>query len=858
MRKYLIIGVFLTLFTGLTVADGWYWAHEDSSHASGSLTFATVEYADGYTWRPAAVCYDCDENINQHDNPVIKLCGQEIDLSQGYTIVGDSDDNWEYYISKYDEIQIPENIPCTTPETPELWVNGNYFADLTGGDGSHAIKSNNMDNPHRGKNMILNIDVSGGELRNFQLTNDKWVYHLETGYDHGNVMIQNYDTGFGLGTDYEKGIYHLNPLEQPILSSGNSLNDLFQAPRTEVIESDVEDEELVQEVLGQTLPITEWSFTYGDVTYEPLIGSGHWEIDSQSPIHDHGNFRLDGDIILGYYPEYYSWGGSKAAKPGEGQYFFVCREGATMDNGFGEEVPQVVNTYYPDMGSRLYQCDPDTGLHGEGSGDWRLISECKSGLDHDGDGRIDHEDSWYHQELGGQDHDPYCIEPGTDKQDEKPDPCEKGAVLIEGDWAETDEVIYAQYEMQDETCSTDNENLDITSDDNLQWWSTGKEVETFTCYEDNELNQQELDDQARIDFCNTRVFGLYSTANGGPGMVPAVEYYPTPEYFEQLDATAGHNLEDGIETDFVDNQGWTTQMQTLREAEGFYSTGGNHPQLRSTWENKGMRNIDVYPEDDPVGSPDHQDAWTTAPAGADSSYGLLSTDEHDENSIFDGGFAGHCEEEGQRWQFAENPETGEDEWRCSGDIPWDQPVMLPETRGGFIGLIIPHTNLMSGDELVTSDDWTFFESFPVAVDVVDDADHWGSLSSLNATCWVGGPDRNPYHEDNDFPPEDEYIKDESAPVSDDAPFGIYGEVNIGDSEQYSCYWEYETTTSETISELGQVVPMQEDDQTLEQRDTFYPVYKDNHLSKIDGLKESYGSLSEFESETGTWDLAQVH
>ncbi|MFD1562277.1 hypothetical protein ACFR99_01660 [Haloarchaeobius amylolyticus] len=331
-----------------------------------------------------------------------------------------------------------------------------------------------------------------------------------------------------------------------------------------------------------------------------------------------------------------------------------------------------------------------------------------------------------------------------------------------------------------------------------------------------------------------------------------VEYYANQSYFQALANAEGVDPSNGVATKFVDNNGWTTQWQTIHQAEKKYDgkdeTSCDSCQSFSLWNNTvNIKMPEVEKAYDDTDSSDNEKAWRVENAGISEADILSPLDPETTKPIFPGGFAGKCSE-GQMWQY-DNPDgSGDPQWMCSGDIPWDQPVMLPETNGGFIALIIPHTNLMTGDELV-SQGWSIFESYPQAS---SNRDELGSLKTLKATCWVGDL--------NDDPQElpDSKVISDNVDISDSgSPFGIYGEVDKAPNSEYSCNWEYVTTTGEVISNVGTPVPMQEGDTTLENMDQDFVDWKSDHLTNINGLETTYSSLSDLRGNTSEWNLVEI-
>ncbi len=313
-----------------------------------------------------------------------------------------------------------------------------------------------------------------------------------------------------------------------------------------------------------------------------------------------------------------------------------------------------------------------------------------------------------------------------------------------------------------------------------------------------------------------------------------------------------------VETPFVNNNGWTSQWQTLYQAEKRYDGGGqaNDESCQdchnfTNWnDNIQLRMPEVETAYDNDDSTTNIEAWNISNAGPATDNGNIRTPENPETSdeIFPGGFAGKCEP-GTTWQWDDKDGDGNFQWTCSGDIPWDQMVMLPKTGGDFIGLTIPHTNLMTQDEIfggniVTSSPYP--ETFPQAVPD-GNTDSVGSLQNVSATCWVGSLDDDPSSL------EDNKVISGTADTDSNNPFGIYGPVDIGSNEEYSCNWSYMTDTGQTISNVGTVIPMQEPNSTLENMDSNFDNWKEDHLDNIPGLQEEpYENMSTFEENTSDW------
>jgi len=73
---------------------------------------------------------------------------------------------------------------------------------------------------------------------------------------------------------------------------------------------------------------------------------------------------------FGSVPEYYDANGDQSNS--DHVFFYICREGATMYNGFARYVPQVVDVG-TNGGQELKQCDRNAGK-------WKTVSECEDGF----------------------------------------------------------------------------------------------------------------------------------------------------------------------------------------------------------------------------------------------------------------------------------------------------------------------------------------------------------------------------------------------------------------------------------------------------------------------------------------------
>ena len=300
------------------------------------------------------------------------------------------------------------------------------------------------------------------------------------------------------------------------------------------------------------------------------------------------------------------------------------------------------------------------------------------------------------------------------------------------------------------------------------------------------------------------------------------------------------------DTTFVDSDGWTTQMKTLLETEiehheDSHSTCSDCHELeiwQDTHNIKSPEVEDAYDNDHPS---TNIDAWNVENAGVQNS-AVLSSAQDGEDSVFQGGFAGICED-GERWQYDNIDNT----WECSGDFSWEQPSYLPETDNSFMALIIPHTNFLSGSEL---GDWSHtFDNYHIALERAGMATEFGEPESLNVECWpgtLGDEDaKEEAFEDGD------YIEGTvSVPDEPEQPIGVYGELSH--DGEYACSWNYSTDGEEeyqTVEDIGTTIEMHRD-----QSDEFAENVVEEHFDEVNGLETSYSSLSSFESETSSFNL----
>jgi len=691
-------------------------------------------------------------------------------------------------------LDIPEDTKCGAP--------GGYLytVDVEGGTsytdtGILNIEPRGGMTPHKGKYMYVGLNTDKDQIHHFFLSNEDYASK-----DPGppGIIMTEFNDRLARPDTYD-------------IASGELISKtgvwLTKSMALEEIVDNCKDGENG----GCGVDNTEFGPNY-DPEFSDQHGFSYLR-DTMTPIHYKGDYKLDGDIITGYQPGYY---GEDDYNPPDGPKFFICREGATMSNGYEEDVPQIVRYSVSSGDSFRYRCvETDSGYK------WRMASTCDDGLDNNGDGKIDHADSYYQQddsEQGREEYskgiDPNCNSPDDDS--ESTGGCTNGkAIKEDGEWK-------AWYPAKGGGCTT-------------------------TPYTDWNVQKPQLDyctEKNSSEVCMNADYSRYDR-------MPAVKYYANQSHFQKLAQAQEVDPSNGVNTKFVDDDGWTSQWQTLYRAEKKYSGIGNDPHALSTWnETIGLKMPEVATAYDNDDSSTNIKAWNTANAGVSNSEIRTPDQPSSHQEIFPGGFAGKCSG-GQMWQY-EKDKYAWDGWMCSGDIPWEQPVMMPKTDGDFIGILVPHTNLMTQDEFFGSSKWTLFNSFPQSVSQADNADAFGSLEEFSASCWAGSLSKDPSNLDGSK------VISGTTNVDSNNPFGIYGEVDMGSSNEYSCNWNYTTDTGKTLTNVGTVVSMQKSDNRLESENPDFLSWKKEHVKNINGLQTSYSSISGFEEKTSGWsNLVEV-
>jgi len=628
--------LFLTVITlsltsiSLGFIDGNDLILEGSNEPTQLPNYATLEYGG-----------------NNVEGEIVYTGGDGLDLieveCQGEMITRDNSPSAPYRF----EIGVPETQfshpnPCLSPDYQ-------YSYDVTvvtGGGGSDSVtgfitlEANGDMDEHVGENMIVNLGITDGhsspiQLRNFQITDDVWDHNDVSSTNSATVMVQNHAVGGSFFGENLFAVYELKPTasEHPsdnVLSFDDSnIYEWVERVESEEIRNDEVQIHEGADVLRESFTSGN-TFEYGDVE-----GSSSWQISSQSPLHDEGNFQLDGEVTVGYYPHHYDEGGT-LVDPEDGRRdspdLYVCREGATMDNGFGDTVPQIVDVSDSVEEYDLLECNTDTG-------EWNNINRCnQEKIDTTGNGVLDGE-------------------PGGCEDPEPPGECEAGEAYYE------DGMFYACY--TDASGEIVNESYSEWGTDTQDW--TEPSTDTFIGYEPNTAlfpfefscdageSCGRADDHSPSDWRSS--WQTHGTMN-------YVEYVAWPNYLRwEYEDQSGNFLTDGAVWDskFVsDTRGWTSRTQSLEEAEELYG-GSQELDEAATWDAMNMTNTGnalastIYWGDD---AEEYSEAWTVANAGSDEEP-ILS-----DSPNFQGGWAGICGDD--RWRYMTDDPTID--WMCDGEI----------------------------------------------------------------------------------------------------------------------------------------------------------------------------------------------
>lgn len=702
-------------------------------------------------------------------------------------------------------INLPIEVSFNIPQDVYCSVGAHTIsASVSDGSGSYDAGSADLNvyakgsmDEHVGKYLYTNLVVTADkctfsfnsdcvkreELRHFflsddQITSDNW--DSDDFNNNAQVLLKNPGGGWG---DNTKGY---KAKEGGIAATYSSLGGLVDTNVNCVS---------VSGTTESTSPCGVWMHSFVTSNkYEPKNTAAN--APSITPLHDSGNFMPEGDIIFGNYPEYYTSsmysGINEGSRSQDSDLFFICRDGAKMSNGYGEEIPQVV-----EANGQLYQCDLSNN-------EWVEVSQCQDGLDNDGDASADHPNA---NVVDYPSPDASCAsqtdtETGPDAGDCTPAAAYNGTNYV---------AYYGGFPDSDGYC----DGSDGKKQTFAEWTAS---LEGGSAGTPPDATVHTCDDGAGHSYCENKDYYIHDEDLDKSGaQIYYAKYYPTEGYLQDvIPYDLGTIYGEKTESYFVNGSGWTPARMALDGSS--FSGEGTKPSLRqgaeriygavdasthrhsdSFWFNtKGMVDGDGNGYQD--GS--YDDSWVVANAGAPNNDQV--------SSEFPGGWAGKCPQ-GTEWR-KESGSSGQ-EWRCSGEPDWKQAVFLPQITQGTnkIGIIVMPYNFKDVDAEPTSVINLGLSSWKTAYDGVADntATSDETLDQMKVSCYPGetAPDYSTATEGQDY-----FNETVSIPGTDvENPVGVSGTVDMSGHSTYTCEWSYTTAGGEKVNGIGCVIELQNSD-----------------------------------------------
>ena len=737
--KFSIIFAVIAL-TGMVSANHYNFPNEDITYGGSSIE---VEIG-------------CDNSEGECNNAFsdyyqLNVCGERAARKRG--TIGNKNDPADPY--KF-TIKIPKNSPCGQGRVGEFKFipepnNRDTSTQHVGEGGQLHVEPKGSMDPHIGKYLYFGLrdDTNPNRLASFFLSNEDPEY-WDVDPNYGNIEKDDpliiYRDHVLTGASESATKAKIGGIAE--VSSSGYINQVARL-------SDGSDIFCTLENGGvNTEPCELGDETFSTGTNTRLMSSDvRGGASTVSPIHQTGKYWPDGEIIVGYQPEYdiVEVGGTStrdASKSNEGPKFFICREGAEMKSKEtvtgNKYTSQVVNVNDPSADEEeLYKCNLDDPTDTDYK-DWVPVEKCGDGLDNEGDAKIDTSD-------------PACNTESGPTENETTTACKTGVkeVPVFSPLAPSNiEMLAAQYTKTDGSCSTDGTPFSTSNDDLL---INNLDNDPYRVYCD--------DSPAQPSDPLPCIEETFDFSGFGHSQMPVAVFYPTLNYFRQIeraDDTLDFSDGDVYDTGFVeDGLGWTYKTQSLYEAEQKYwsttfdtclSTGAC--QFYTNWEDR-IRMPEVEQAYNNSDSSLNSIAWLTggeggpfnagtnvsnSPSGQDD---VLSKDSS-EIAIFDGGFAGKCESD-EVWQY----KPGDDEWKCSGDIDWQQTAYLPEfdsLDNDNAGLIFPPYNFINDKSNLP--DYIYnrvggvqeglgWNSFETAWEEAPQKTGTVDVQSIDAKCWNG-------------------------------------------------------------------------------------------------------------------------
>ena len=771
------------------------------------------------------VNFEVDKNGGDADGGLsVNVCGETADAAETSGGTGQGGVATVEYPAQI-SFNIPEDAPCSVGNNEIELVRGSIdgMTQETIGTIDLEVNAQGMDN-HVGRNILVSMDITGDtfKLKNFMLTNDVWQVDgwSAGGVETGNIFVQYFDNDL-IGNSHQYGQWELAPGQSPIMYNTEAMTTFINSQEGAGYSSVQENAWKVTD----TWYSQENSFEYGDL-------ESVWNINSQSPLHDDGSWYLDGQVILGYYPENYLNSGTQEGPTNQftqdDRLFFVCREGADMpvDTTEGISTSQVVNVDSDDQS--LYKCDQDAG-------EWNPVEECNDGIDNDGDGTIDGsndynaigtnpncETSDYESTVGSE----VCY-PGEETPCVPEFTCEDSPLATQHPNGTT----YAYYDTGDGCEFTKWSEWEVTTTLNDGSLAISNPDEFSCSYSETSTNEDcPPESQWSEDWEND-------------GSMPVTEYGALPNHFRNLADAKNRDLTtQGVSSQFVEqNNGWVSQTQGLHTAErrydidqiggqtgsinegncgsGFISYSGDDVEVDcESWEWWDSRNLSDAELNYETSSDvtDRKGSWRPANAGTTSG---VRDETGDEDYVFKGGWAGECGPDGF-WTVMDDDRA----WACDSSTPvstsfggggggggggcCDEGIEIPkfgtsaylpdtekytenDVEKREIGMIqFPYIN-QAGDtpEYIPSDVYSYRN---LVGDVNGDGDP-DEITQLRAECWTGGLSDKPDDIDN----SERAFHTTTSPRQDDV-WGVSQVVETGGLNGYACYWGYETAERSEI------------------------------------------------------------
>ena len=751
--KKIIFLVLLILLTITTVSAQYEYPSSETVEYGGETTFEFTKTAGA-----------SDGSLRA------KFCGESMLYSQLSPSGGPNVVQYPISIS----INVPKDAPCGIGQHQvefEVTSIDGQSTEIVGSMDLEVEAKGNI-NPHAGPFLYIVSDINNNnKLRGFFFSNNLWASNIgpwnDATYASSNcattvgsgpclrpaVMIEEIDSSNG--DEFASWVPETGAIMES--STSGSIEQIIEGEAKEGKEfyqgGNLGDGGIfnTQPCVNDPCEIATESFTINNDQHQN-IGSWARTFNTASPVHQNGQMMPDGDIIFGSVPEYYDANGDQSNSYHE--FFYICREGATMYNGFARYVPQVVDVG-TNGGQELKQCDRNAGK-------WKTVSECEDGLDNEGDGYVDHQSV----EVASTTHDTTCSSQNDVESVESGEDCrtvEKNA---------DDEIVYRYPGSTPEICDQQEILSDFRND------ISPHTIDLFKCVQtDNgevvaqDFANQDNDVSRANDFCSSKDL---HTLSDGSQEVKAVEFMPEKEFFtaEDFDIDQRTPVTELLPQDwegqsFFGQNGWRTGMQTLHQAEQSYSYESD-PHEASTWARRGMDNLGPYRYSDPE---DYQEAWESTHAGT-----VTTGESGVSDARFPGGFYGICRGD-NNWK------SDDKLWGCNSGIVVEFLEISPiadNNEENYVGLRITE------DQIANWEIYTGTSPTPANSDI-------GNLE-IKARCWQGYPEQRPSDTSDILVMSKEVAEGEDIVLAGSVPIrhdDLWQNGVQGDRRTYSCNYGFQ-------------------------------------------------------------------